>query len=160
MIKVLFVCMGNICRSPTAHGVFRNLIKEASLSSSIEVDSAGTHAYHIGNSPDKRSQIVAKKKGVDISDLTARQIKPSDFQYFDHIIAMDQNNFQDLMTDCPKVYKKKINLLSDFSKKNKMKDVPDPYYGGPKGFDDVYDQILESSIELLSMVALKEKGKE
>ena len=155
MIRVLFVCMGNICRSPTAHGLFRDLVDKEELSDSIEIDSAGTHAYHIGNKPDNRSQMGAEKRGVDLSDLTARQVKLNDFSHYDYILAMDQSNLRDLFDICPEESQEKISLLSKFSKNSDLKDVPDPYYGGPNGFEEVFDQILDSLEGLLSVIKKK-----
>ena len=100
-VKVLFCCMGNICRSPTAHGVFRNLVQQEGLEPQVEIDSAGTHAYHVGNSPDGRSQDAARRRGIDLSDLRARQVDANDFEHHDYVIAMDQENYISLSQQCP-----------------------------------------------------------
>ncbi len=129
-IKVLFVCMGNICRSPTAHGVFEKLIKDNKAQNDFEVDSAGTHAYHIGNKPDGRSMATAKGFGVDISHQRARQVNESDFYYYDYLLALDEENYQGLLADCPNEFKNKIIKLLEFYPELTNKNVPDPYYKG------------------------------
>ena len=115
MVKVLFICMGNICRSPTAHGVFRALVEKEGLSQTIEIDSAGTHAYHVGNSPDKRAQATAQRRGVDLSDLLARRVEPADFDVFDYVLAMDQENYISLSQICPDRHVDKIYMFMDFA---------------------------------------------
>ena len=149
MIKVLFVCMGNICRSPTAHGVFENMIKDAGMIGNVEVDSAGTHAYHIGEPPDKRSAQCATKRGFDLSYIKARRVEVSDFDYFDYVLAMDADNLSILESMCPTQHKDKVCLFLDFAKDKSESEVPDPYYGGPNGFDHVFDLVEAASKGLL-----------
>lgn len=144
-IKVLFVCMGNICRSPTAEGVFNKYIKDMGTSDRFIVDSAGTHAYHVGEPSDPRSQQTARSRGVDLSKIRARKVAPSDFEHFDYILAMDSANLQILMNDCPRQFADKISLFLDFAPNQTEQDVPDPYYGGSNGFDHVFDLVEDAS---------------
>lgn len=144
-IKVLFVCMGNICRSPTAEGVFNKYIKDMGTSDRFIVDSAGTHAYHVGEPSDPRSQQTARSRGVDLSKIRARKVAPSDFEHFDYILAMDSANLQILMNDCPSQFADKISLFLDFAPNQTEQDVPDPYYGGSNGFDHVFDLVEDAS---------------
>jgi len=134
MVKVLFVCTGNICRSPTAHGVFRHFVREAGLDARFLIDSAGTHGYHTGEAPDIRSTKAAKERGYDLSDLRARAVTYDDFEDFDYILCMDAGHKLTLERAAPKALHHKIVMFDD-------RDVSDPYYGGPQGFDDVLDQI-------------------
>jgi protein-tyrosine phosphatase len=143
-VKVLFVCMGNICRSPTAHGVFRHLVIEAGYADRIEIDSAGTHSYHIGEPPDARARATALDRGIDISDLRARRAEPQDFLTFDYVLAMDQENYQSLARICPRGMENKLMFLMDFAPELRRREVPDPYYGGQRGFDQVFD-LLEAA---------------
>ena len=147
-VKILFVCMGNICRSPTAHGVFRALVEKAGLAHRILIDSAGTHAYHEGEPPDKRALSTAERRGIQMADLTARRVAPEDFHAFDYIVAMDQDNYMALSSICPEALYDKIYLLMDFSPQARTREVPDPYYGGPAGFERVFD-LVESGAEAL-----------
>ncbi len=146
MVKVLFVCMGNICRSPTAHGVFVKILEDQSLTSVVQVDSAGTHAYHIGKGADERSQLAASRRGVDLSALRARQVKPADFHEFDYVLAMDDDNLQHLEMICPVEQRKKLQLFMTFAPQMKKREVPDPYYGGGSGFEQVLD-LVEAAAE-------------
>lgn len=139
MIHILFVCMGNICRSPTAQGVFTKLVEAHRLEGAIRVDSAGTHAYHIGEPPDRRAQNAARRRGVDLSTLTARQVYDSDFHEFDYILAMDQANLENLRQRCPDEHRHKLHLFLDFAPDQTEDEVPDPYYGNRSGFDRVLD---------------------
>lgn len=148
-ISVLFVCMGNICRSPTAHGVFRKLVEEAGLQDAISIDSAGTHAYHVGNPPDPRSMAKAIERGLDMSDLRARQAMAADFELFDYVLAMDNDNYQGLSRLCPPSQKHKLHMFMAFADSNNATEVPDPYYGGARGFDQVFDMVEEASAGLL-----------
>ena len=145
--KVLFVCMGNICRSPTAEGAFRQLVKECNSDELFEIDSAGTHAYHVGNPPDRRSQQAAKFQGVDLSDQKARQIHESDFYHYDKILAMDLDNYHNLKSACPDGSQSEIELLLDYLPDNKIQSVPDPYYEGR--FDEVFEMIHQACEFLL-----------
>lgn len=148
MKKVLFVCLGNICRSPTAHGVFREIVARRGLSQQISIDSAGTAAYHIGNPPDHRSAACALQRGYDLSDLRARQAVTADFSQFDYILAMDAQNLSDLESICPSDYQGHLGLFLDFASES-VREVPDPYYGGPEGFDHVLDLVESASEGLL-----------
>lgn len=142
--KVLFICMGNICRSPTAHGVFRQQLIEQGLMDVVEVDSAGTHAYHVGKQPDQRSMATAKLRGIDMGDLTARQIDCFDFEYYDYLLVADQDNFDLVHHDCPKEHRHKIGFILDYAKHSPVQEVPDPYYGGADGFERVFDLIEDA----------------
>ena len=133
--------MGNICRSPTAEGVFRHLVQNNNLTKKIEIDSAGTHAYHIGNAPDSRSAQTAKKYGVSLAGQKARQVNDSDFYYYDKIIAMDKSNLENLKDICPQEFKHKLILLLE------NKSVPDPYY--KDNFDLVFNLIFDACEKLI-----------
>ena len=152
MVKVLFVCMGNICRSPTAHGVFRHLVEHNQLTDHIEIDSAGTHAYHVGNPPDARSAATALERGIDLSDLRARQVTVDDFATYDYVIAMDRENHGNLMRLCPENYRERIHMFMDFADDWSNAEVPDPYYGGGSGFDRVFDMVESASLGLLAHI--------
>ncbi|MCI2808633.1 low molecular weight protein-tyrosine-phosphatase [Eoetvoesiella caeni] len=152
MTKVLFVCMGNICRSPSAEGVFRHLIDEAGLSGVVEVDSAATHNFHIGEAPDARAQAAARKRGYDISACVARQITADDFREFDFILVMDWENLSALQQQCPKIYQHKLMLLMRFANEFEEATVPEPYYGGPEGFAKVLDYLEDSCQGVLEVV--------
>ena len=152
-IKVLFVCMGNICRSPTAEGVFRKLVAEAGLSEWIEIDSAGTHAYHVhngGSPPDERAQRTARRRGIDLSNLRARLVDEADFMAFDYIIAMDEDNRANLEAIRPADARAQIFLLMKFAPDWGMREVPDPYYGGAKGFEVMFDMVEAGAQGLLA----------
>jgi len=151
--SVLFVCMGNICRSPTAHGVFRKLVEDAGLQNSIEVDSAGTHSYHVGHPPDERSQQTAIRRGLDMSDLRARKAKERDFDRFDLVLAMDRDNFSILQGYTSAESAGRLHLLMDFASDQwRTREVPDPYYGGPNGFEQVFDMVEDASRGLLQHI--------
>jgi protein-tyrosine phosphatase len=152
MIKVLFVCMGNICRSPTAHGVFTKVVEDQLLSDTIKTDSAGTHAYHVGEPPDRRAQAAAKRRGVDLSQLRARKVSPVDFELFDYVLAMDEDNYRELELICPVGYEHKLRLFLDFAPQLNTREVPDPYYGGESGFERVLDLIEAASEGLLEEI--------
>jgi protein-tyrosine phosphatase len=147
--SVLFVCMGNICRSPTAHGVFRAMVAGEDLADVIAIDSAGTHAYHVGNEPDRRAQETARRRGVDLSDLVARRVSEEDFGRFDYVVAMDQENFLSLAEICPEEHREKIHLFMDFAPGMRTREVPDPYYGGAAGFERVFDLVEAAAQGLL-----------
>ena len=150
MTRVLFVCMGNICRSPTAHGIFRDLVREAGLDDAVEVDSAGTGAWHAGNPPDQRSMATAARRGCDISDLRARQVTVDDFDAFDHVIAMDSENMSNLRRLCPEGREGRLSMCLDHASEASG-DVPDPYYGND-GFDLVYDMCDDACRGLLATI--------
>jgi len=149
-IKVLFVCMGNICRSPTAQGVFEALVAGSSLAEQILVDSAGTHAYHIGEPPDARASEAALRRGVDLSPQKARRVTPEDFVEFDYVLAMDRSNYEDLSALCEAGYLPKLRLFLEYAPDLKLYEVPDPYYGGATGFERVLDLIEEAAQGLLA----------
>ncbi len=149
VVRVLFVCMGNICRSPTAHGVFRGLVENEGLADVIEIDSAGTHAYHVGEPPDPRARETANRRGIDLSDLRARRALPEDFEYYDYVLAMDQDNYHGLSAICPAGQERKIGLLMDYAAKLRIREVPDPYYGGNQGFEKVFDMVEAAANGLL-----------
>ncbi|MDH4188370.1 MAG: low molecular weight phosphotyrosine protein phosphatase [Nitrospira sp.] len=149
MVKVLFVCLGNICRSPTAEGVFRKVVAEAGLQTHIEIDSAGTHAYHVGAPPDTRAQAAARRRDIDLSGLRGRRATDSDIERFDYILAMDAENRSNLLAICPAGLEHKIRLFLEFAPDRPEREVPDPYYGGEKGFERVLDMIEEASQGLL-----------
>ena len=149
MVNVLFVCLGNICRSPTAEGVFSALVNNEGLSQSIQVDSAGTGAWHSGSPPDHRAQAAALERGYDLSSQRARKVKDTDFHRFNYIIAMDRQNHLDLSAIAPREMHSRIRLFLTFAPELMVKEVPDPYYGGVKGFDEVLNLIEEASRGLL-----------
>ncbi|MCP4596838.1 low molecular weight protein-tyrosine-phosphatase [Neptuniibacter sp.] len=151
MKKVLFVCLGNICRSPTAHGVFQSLVDQNGLSEQIHVDSAGTAAYHVGNPPDSRSTETAKKRGYDLTPLRARQAIEEDFYEFDYILAMDSSNLINLKAIRPSDYDGHLSLFLDFTSMSEA-EVPDPYYGGDAGFEHVLDLVESASQGLLEQI--------
>ena len=144
-IKVLFVCMGNICRSPTAEGVFNKLLSDQGTSNQFLIDSAGTHAYHIGEGSDHRAQQTARGRGVDLSSIRARKVSLSDFEQFDHILAMDSDNYHLLLAASPSKHHHKIKLFLDYAPEAGESDVPDPYYGGKNGFEHVFDLVEDAS---------------
>ena len=150
--SVLFLCMGNICRSPTAHGVFRHMIKEASLDAVVHVSSAGTHNYHPGDPPDLRSQHTAAQRGYDLSDLRARQITEADFIGHHLLLAMDWDNLALAEHACPPSMRYKIRRLTEFCRRHDAAVVPDPYFGGDEGFTQVLDLIEDACSGLLDHV--------
>lgn len=158
MIRVLFVCLGNICRSPTAHGVFEAMVQQHGLSEAVKVESCGTGAWHIGEPPDKRASEHARKRGYDLSYLRARQVQPSDFYEFDFILAMDEANLRDLDLLCPSGAKTIPQLFLSFGDSVSCKgetEVPDPYYGGSDGFEHVLDLVESASKGLLEAIRFK-----
>ena len=148
-VSVLFVCMGNICRSPTAEGVFRHLVEKQQLGNIIQTDSAGTHAYHVGEPPDRRAQTTATNRGIDISDLRARRVHTNDYEEFDYILAMDRDNLEVLISQSPSHLAERIHLFLDFADNHPESEVPDPYYGGKQGFERVFDMVHEAAHGLL-----------
>ncbi|MEH6825180.1 MAG: low molecular weight protein-tyrosine-phosphatase [Motiliproteus sp.] len=142
---MLFVCLGNICRSPTAQGVLLKQVRERRLESRITVDSAGTAAFHIGAAPDHRSIRVAAGRGYDLSPLRARRVRAEDFHRYDYILAMDSENLSSLQSIAPAESRAQLRLFLDFSSQHKFTEVPDPYYGGARGFDLVLDLIEDAS---------------
>lgn len=149
-VSVLFCCMGNICRSPTAHGVFRKMVEDEGLDEVIEVDSAGTHSYHIGNPPDPRSQETALRRGLDMSDLKARKAVQQDFERFDLVLAMDRDNYSILESYTTSGTADRLKLFMDFASDQwRTREVPDPYYGGANGFETVFDMVEDASRGLI-----------
>lgn len=147
-MKVLFVCLGNICRSPLAEGIFNHLLAELNLSHFNSCDSAGTASYHIGKLPDERSIKVAKQHGIALTHK-ARQFNINDFYDFDLIIAMDRNNFRDITLQMPANARATVKLMRDFDNKPENHDVPDPYYGDFKDFETVYNMLLRCNEALI-----------
>ncbi len=141
MINVLFVCLGNICRSPTAEGAFRDLVGREGLADRVRVDSAGTGAYHVGESPDHRAQEAARRRGINLSKLRARKATAQDFRRFDYIVAMDRENHRKLSAICPRGEEHRLYMFMDFAPDLGRREIPDPYYGGSQGFDVVLDLI-------------------
>jgi len=148
-VSILFVCMGNICRSPTAEGVFRHKVLDAGLEDKIHIDSAGTIAYHVGHPPDPRAQKAALKRGFDLSSQRARKVTSSDFEAFDFVLAMDSDNHYELEVICPPGYEDRLHMFLKFAQNSGVTDVPDPYYGGGNGFETVLDLIEDASEGLL-----------
>ncbi len=149
--RVLFVCMGNICRSPTAEAVFRHQVTAAGFENAIHIDSAGTHDYHIGEPPDARAQKAAARRGYDATELRARQVDETDFEVFDYILAMDKANLAILERECPPQYSHKLGLLMQYSERYSegVEEVPDPYFGGNQGFEHVLNMVEEAGRGLL-----------
>ena len=158
MFRVLFVCTGNICRSPTAEGVFRALVDERGLSDRIEADSAGIGSWHIGDPPDSRSAETALARGVDIRDQRARAVRPYDFEEFDLILAMDSGHRDAMTRACPPELAGRIRMFMDFAPETGVTDVPDPYYGAGDGFTRVYDMIEAASKGLLAEIEANHLG--
>ncbi len=154
--KVLFVCMGNICRSPTAEGVFAALIKSEQVEKQFKIDSAGTHAYHEGDAPDLRSQKAAKDRGVDLSYIRGRKVIMGDYPDYDYLLVMDKDNYRILMAACPEEYRHKIKYFLEYAPHLETTEVPDPYYGGEYGFERVLDMIEDASTGFLN--SLKQSG--
>ena len=153
--SVLFVCMGNICRSPTAEGVFRAQANAAGIEQTLFIDSAGTHAYHVGAEPDARSQLYAEKRGYDLSRQRARQVNAKDFDQFDYLLAMDKDNLALLHAACPPEHRHKLGLFMQYASRSAAEEVPDPYHGGARGFDIVLDYIEDASKGLLQKLQKK-----
>lgn len=158
MTSVLFVCMGNICRSPTAEGVFRRLHRELAPGLELHIDSAGTHAYHIGEPPDARSQAAALARGVDISSHRGRQVQVEDFHHFDYVLAMDAANLRRLQALRPPHVRAELKLLLEYAPDVKHQEVPDPYYGGTGGFEEVLDLVEQGGRGLLAEILRRAQG--
>jgi len=154
-IRVLFVCMGNICRSPTAEGVFRHAVVSAGLKQNILADSAGTHDYHLGQPPDRRAQLAAARRGYNLADLRARQVTGQDFVEFDYILAMDLDNLSELRRLAPAEYHGKLCLFMDYGSARRGEEVPDPYYGEAQGFEVVLDMAEDAAAGLLQHIKKK-----
>jgi protein-tyrosine phosphatase len=151
-ISVLFICMGNICRSPTAEAVFRERVEEAGLAQSILIDSAGTHDYHIGDPPDARTQQAARQRGYDMSALRGRQVEVSDFNRFDYVLAMDHANLSILRRLRPHNAESQLKLFLQYAQLHDEGEVPDPYYGGAEGFERVLDMVEDAADGLLGHI--------
>jgi len=151
-ISVLFVCMGNICRSPTAEAVFRHYVERAGLAERIVIDSAGTHDYHIGAPPDSRTQRAAQQRGFAMADLRGRQVAAADFSRFDYVLAMDSANLAILSRLMPRDSKTKAQLFLEYAHHHKEREVPDPYYGGEDGFERVLDMVEDAAAGLLQHI--------
>lgn len=151
-IGVIFICMGNICRSPTAEAVFRHYVEQEGLSEAIHIDSAGTHDYHIGDAPDGRTQRVASQRGYDMSALRGRQVGAVDFARFDYVLAMDEVNLAILKRLRPQDAESHLGLFLEFAEKHEEREVPDPYYGGAQGFEHVLDLVEDAANGLLKHI--------
>jgi protein-tyrosine phosphatase len=149
-VKILFVCLGNICRSPTAEGVLRALAQREAPDLALEVDSAGTAGYHVGEPPDPRTRQAAARRGYDLGTLRARIVEPGDFERFDLILAMDRENLRVLRRRAPPHTHERLRLFLEFAPDAAPGDVPDPYYGGPNGFEEVLDLVEAASRGLLA----------
>ena len=149
-MRILFVCLGNICRSPTAEAVLRDLLAREAPELSVEIDSAGIGDWHIGEPPDQRALVAARRRGLDMSRLRARQIVSEDFARFDFILAMDRANLSDLRGRAPTQYRERVRLFLEFAPDLGIDEVPDPYYGGAAGFEDVLDLAEQAARGLLS----------
>ncbi|MDY0012410.1 MAG: low molecular weight protein-tyrosine-phosphatase [Rhodocyclaceae bacterium] len=154
MKRVLFVCTGNICRSPTAEGVARARLTAAGLAHRVTVDSAGTHGYHAGEAPDPRAQKAARQRGFDLSRQRARALEPDDFERFDLVLAMDRGHLEILLARCPPVHQHKVRLFMAYARQHAVDEVPDPYYGGPQGFERVLDLCEDAVGGLLEELGL------
>ena len=151
-MKILFVCMGNICRSPTAEGLFREYLRRHAPDLEVEVDSAGTHDYHVGEPPDPRALRAAARRGLDLSGLRAREVLPEDFARFDLILAMDRVNYAELAARSPPACRTRIRMLLEFATSPGRDEVPDPYYGGAQGFDEVLDLVEAAAPGLVAEI--------
>ena len=148
-MRILFVCLGNICRSPTAEVVFRAVAQREAPDLTLEIDSAGTAGYHVGELPDRRTRQAAARRGYDMSALRARVVEPDDFEHFDLILAMDRENLRVLERSAPAQARDRLRLFLEFAPEAGISEVPDPYYGGPNGFEDVLDLVEAASRGLL-----------
>lgn len=151
-IRVLFVCMGNICRSPTAEGVFRYHAEQAGLADRLEIDSAGTHAYHVGEPADRRARAAAERRGMSLDGIRARRVSSPDYERFDYIIAMDEDNLARLRDEAPESNDARLHLFLEFASGSET-EVPDPYYGGAAGFERVLDLVEDASRGLLETLS-------
>lgn len=145
-MRILFVCMGNICRSPSAEAVFRNVVRTRAPDIGVEVESAGTHDYHVGEAPDRRAAAAALRRGVNMAGMRARMVNAADFEHFDLVLAMDEENVAELRRRAPAAYHERIRLLMEYAPQAHSRVVPDPYYGGAEGFEEVLD-LLEQAAE-------------
>lgn len=156
--KLLFVCLGNICRSPSAENIMEHLVNQAGLSKEIICDSAGTSSYHIGSPPDRRMSAAAERRGIQLVG-EARQFQKSDFEKFDLILAMDRENYRDILAiDRSGQHQDKVKLMCDFCTRHDLKEVPDPYYGGTEGFNQVIDLLLDACEGLLNYIVSQQQS--
>ncbi len=149
-MRVLMVCMGNICRSPMAHGVFAARLRDAGLEHVIQVDSAGTHSYHVGEPPDRRAQLTSRSRGYELGDLRARRLEEQDFREFDYILGMDEDNLSHARALEPEDGRARVHRFLEFAGARREREVPDPYYGGAQGFEKVLDLIEDAADGFLS----------
>ena len=152
MVAVLFVCMGNICRSPMAEGAFRNVINESTFSQEVTIDSAGTIGYHAGSPPDPRAIETSKRNGVSIAKQRSRKVQDSDFAAFDYILAMDRDNYNDLMERCPPEYQGRISMFLAHAPNLPINEMPDPYYGHDNEFDTCFAAAMDAADGLLQLI--------
>ncbi|GAB4119931.1 MAG: low molecular weight protein-tyrosine-phosphatase [Sideroxydans sp.] len=157
-VRVLFICMGNICRSPTAEAVFRHCVQKAGLQDRIDIDSAGTHDYHVGEAPDARAQRAAKQRGYDMGQLRGRQVEAKDFSHFDYILAMDEANLSILQRLRPRDAQSHLGLFLAFAERHVEREVPDPYFGGADGFERVLDMVEDAAAGLLRHIRQRHFG--
>jgi protein-tyrosine phosphatase len=150
--------MGNICRSPTAEGIFRKLVADAGIGEHLHIDSAGTLDYHTGEPPDSRAQETGRQRGIDLSPLRARQVRVDDYERFHYVVAMDFDNARYLQRQCPKRYQDRLHLMMDFAEGRSEREVPDPYYGGDEGFNRVFDMVTEAAQGLLAQIRAEHLG--
>ena len=155
-ISILMVCTANICRSPIAHGLMRSLLELNQMNGLIKVDSAGTHIIQKGLTPDIRAIQVASQSGIDLSDLRSRKIQPKDFTRYDYILAMDNENFQNLHEMCPVEHRHKISMIMDFVPESALMEVPDPYFGNVSGFERVFDMLEVATKQLVEHICTTE----
>ncbi len=156
-MKILFVCTGNICRSPTAEGIARHKLRDAGLDATVSVDSAGTHDYHAGEEPDPRARKAARSRGYDLSGQRAREVMPSDFDRFDFVLAMDRGHYQQLKRLCPRGREDRVRMFTEFVP-GKVRDVPDPFYGSPRGFEEVLDLVETGTDGLIAFLRQEYTG--
>jgi protein-tyrosine phosphatase len=152
MYRILFVCTGNICRSPTAEAIFRHKARAKGFGEHFEVDSAGTHGYHVGDAPDHRTIATAMAQGVDMHDLRARKLQAKDFSEYDLILALDEEHHAHITRLCPKDARAEVKLFLDYLETHTGQGVPDPYYGGQADFDHVYDLVDRGAEALLNFL--------
>lgn len=158
MTHILFVCMGNICRSPMAEGVTRRLLKNKGMEQIVHIDSAGTHDYHLGEPPDARAQRAALRRGINLSGLRARKVEAADFERFDMLLAMDRDNLSQLQGACPRPHLPKLDLFMRYSTRFEGEDVPDPYFGGHQGFELVLDMVEDAATGLIEVLIKARQG--